>query len=479
MTRSTSDTPTPDAARDAVLDLKIRLEIPAEKATFAESAADCAKSFDFKTIGTESPSEIYPLAAPETPGQAKSAVAATSVVAESERVRASKRLMSLDALRGLNMLFIIGLSAVIVDLCNLWPGAVSGVIAEQMTHVSWNGVRHHDTIFPLFLFLAGASFPFSLAKARANGLPTWRIVLKVIVRGFALVFLGVIYNNGVNFDVANLRYCSVLGHIGLAWMFAALIFMSTRRKFQIGLACAILVGYWLALTLIPAPDANPPQAFTKSAFTERFENLLTPEKSPSIQKNLSMEGSLVGYVDRMFAPGKLYYNIHDPEGLASTLPAIVTALLGMFFGAVLRADSAQINELRKVLILIGFGAVLTAVGVAWNEIFPINKNLWNSSFVCFVGGCSAIALGVFYLIIDVWGLRRWAFAFVVVGANPLAIYLGRKFFDLSHTRDFFFGDAISRFVPESCQTAATSFAGLLVGWLILLWLYRRRIFIKI
>ncbi len=412
-----------------------------------------------------SSSDVYPLAS--------DAVKSPDASLE----RASKRLMSLDALRGLNMLFIIGLSAVIVDICNLFPGAASDVLKTQMTHVEWNGIRHHDTIFPLFLFLAGASFPFSLAKARAKSLPTWRIVLKVVFRGLALVLLGVIYNNGVNFDFANLRFGSVLGHIGLGWMFAALLFMSLRRRWLIAISAVILVGYWLALVLIPAPDVNPSEAFSRAAFAERFENLLTPEKSESIQKNLSMEGSLVGYVDRSIMPGKLYKKVHDPEGLASTLPAIVTALLGMLFGSVLRSNKT--GALLKVLTLLGFGVALTAVGYLWNEVFPINKNLWNSSFVCFVGGCSAIALGVFYLIIDVWGLRRWAFAFVVVGANPLAIYLGRKFFDLNYTRDFFFSDAITRFVPESCQTLATSCAGLLVAWLILLWLYRRRIYIKI
>lgn len=419
-----------------------------------------------------SSSDVYPLASdaplPTSPNAKQTAA---------RRERASKRLMSLDALRGLNMLFIIGLSAVIVEICNLCPGSFSDALKTQMTHVEWNGIRHHDTIFPLFLFLAGASFPFSLGKARANGLPTWRIVLKVLFRGLALVLLGVIYNNGVNFDFANLRFGSVLGHIGLGWMFAALLFMSLRRRWLIAISAVVLVGYWLALVLVPAPDVNPPEAFSRAAFTERFENLLTPEKSESIQKNLSMEGSLVGYVDRSIMPGKLYKKVHDPEGLASTLPAIVTALLGMLFGSVLRSDKT--GEYLKVLTLIGFGVVLTALGGLWNEVFPINKNLWNSSFVCFVGGCSAIALGVFYLIIDVWGLRRWAFAFVVVGANPLAIYLGRKFFDLNYTRDFFFGDAITRFVPDAYQTLATSCAGLLVGWLILLWLYRRRIYIKI
>ena len=438
------------------------------------NARSCvASSTDVYLLASDAPHPPLNGAAPSDPA-APSAPAQLSDVC---RKRASKRLMSLDALRGLNMLFIIGLSAVIVEICNLCPGSFSDALKTQMTHVEWNGIRHHDTIFPLFLFLAGASFPFSLGKARANGLPTWRIVLKVVYRGLALVLLGVIYNNGVNFDFANLRYGSVLGHIGLGWMFAALLFMSLRRRWLIAISAVVLVGYWLALVLVPAPDVNPPEAFSRAAFAERFENLLTPEKSESIQKNLSMEGSLVGYVDRSIMPGKLYKKVHDPEGLASTLPAIVTALLGMLFGSVLR--SPQTDEYRKVLTLFGFGVALTAVGYLWHDVFPINKNLWNSTFVCFVGGCSAIALGLFYLIIDVWGLRFWALAFVVVGANPLAIYLGRKFFDLNYTRDFFFGDAITRFVPDAYQTLATTCAGLLVGWLILLWLYRRRIYIKI
>ncbi|MBQ6828669.1 MAG: DUF5009 domain-containing protein [Thermoguttaceae bacterium] len=425
--------------------------------------------------------DLYPLAdaAPPASRFASKASNASSPAPRSSASqcdRASQRLMSLDALRGLNMLFIVGLSAVIVEICNLWPGAVSDVLKTQMTHVEWNGLRHHDTIFPLFLFLAGASFPFSLAKSRENGLSTARITVKVIFRGLALVVLGIVYNNGVNFDFENLRYGSVLGHIGLGWMFAALLFMSMRRRLLIPLSALILVGYWLALALVPAPDVNPREAFTKEAFTERFQNILTPEKSASIQKNFTMEGSVVGYVDRTIMPGRLYKGVHDPEGLASTVPAIVTALLGMLFGSVLRSKS---RNYLKVFVLLFFGAALTCVGWAWNEVLPINKNLWNSSFVCFVGGCSAIALGLFYLIIDVWGLRRWAFAFVVVGANPLAIYLGKKFFDLNHTRDFFFSDAITRFVPETYQPLATTFAGLLVAWLILLWLYRRRIFIKI
>ena len=119
-----------------------------------------------------SSSDVYPLAA-DAPLPASTNAKQTAA----RRERASKRLMSLDALRGLNMLFIIGLSAVIVEICNLCPGSFSDALKTQMSHVEWNGIRHHDTIFPLFLFLAGASFPFSLDKARANGLPTWRIVL--------------------------------------------------------------------------------------------------------------------------------------------------------------------------------------------------------------------------------------------------------------------------------------------------------------
>ena len=545
------------------------------------------------------------------------------------RQRASRRLMSLDALRGLNMLCIIGLATLITCICNLeisdfrvlgdgavraatafrqsWPGPSPETIAKHMTHVQWNGVLHHDTIFPLFLFLAGVSFPFSFRKQRANGRPMWRVILKAIWRGLALVFLGIIYSNKVNFDFAHLRYMGVLQHIGLAWMFAVFIYLifSKHTKTLIGVCATILISYWLVVALVPAPDVAPKEAFSGAAFASRAKDLfkvqapygLTQDeqevvdaakeavetaeaegasvaeavesavedaekesvaKRPvkhvpvfennelpafdapdypeigTVAHNLLPEGCIVNYIDRKLVPGKLYHqpssverrlstgklyriegkgderveteiteydpklyrDLRDPEGLASTWPAIVTALLGMMFGGVLCRENEMCSKWRKLLILLLGGVVLMAIGYAWHMVFPINKNLWNSSFVCFVGGYSAIALGIFYLFIDIFRLRWLGFPFAVVGMNSITIFLAKRIVVFSNMRDFFFADAIDRFVPAArtivdesgAETVietgafteiATVVAGLIVSWCFLLWLYRHRIFMRV
>lgn len=502
---------------------------------------------------------------------------------EAIKKRASRRLMSLDALRGLNMLCIIGLATLITQACRLHSedfrvisdtavvkaracgkivsADTRATLAKHMNHVKWNGVLHHDTIFPLFLFLAGVSFPFSLRKQLANGRPVWRICLKILWRGFALVFLGIIYSNRLSFDLTHLRYMGVLQHIGLAWMFAAFIYLIFRRhKVVLGaLAALILVGYWLVVALVPAPDVAPKEQFTKDAYMARVKQLF--ERQPNaicednplpdidsedypeigtVRHNMLPEGCVVNYVDRKLVPGKLYHdhdfqrgvikeydpavfrNLRDPEGLASTVPAIVTALLGMFFGGVLAraerpsrssddvaeeqmqdvdamtlkiTDGQYASKAQKLLVLTMGGVILMVIGALWHMVFPINKNLWNSSFVCFVGGYSALALALFYLLIDVLRLRWLGFPFAVVGMNSITIFLAKRIIVFDNMRDFFFADAISRFIPckreilvdgveqvienGAFQTIATTIAGLIVSWLFLLWLYRRRIFMRV
>ena len=541
------------------------------------------------------------------------------------RRRASKRLASLDALRGLNMLFIIGLATLITCVCNLtledfrvlgdgayeaaksfrlsWPGPSPETIAKHMSHVEWNGVLHHDTIFPLFLFLAGVSFPFSFRKQRANGRPMWRVILKAIWRGLALVVLGIIYSNKVTFDFAHIRVMGVLQHIGLAWMFAAFLYMALSRhtKTLVSLCAFMLVSYWLVVALVPAPDVAPAEAFTKEAFTQRakelfkiqkpyglieeepavaenaaetptdgaavegaetaaetgetatadakdkirfvplFENNALPgfddpdyPEIGSVAHNLLPEGCVVNYIDRRLVPGKLYRqprsverelstgklysvegegdelvrteiteynpelyrNLRDPEGLASTWPAIVTALLGMLFGGVLCRENEVCSKWRKLVVLVAGGVALVAIGLLWHLVFPINKNLWNSTFVCLVGGYSALALAVFFFFIDVLPLKWLGFPFAVVGMNSITIFLAKRIIVFDNMRDFFFEDAIQRFVPTSrtivdesgaetlletgaFQEIATVVAGLIVAWCFLFWLYRRRIFLKV
>ena len=169
-------------------------------------------------------------------------------------MKPSERLQSLDALRGFDMLFIMGFASLVVAVCGLWPNAVTDSIASQMGHASWDGFTHHDTIFPLFLFIAGVSFPFSLSKQRSLGLSTGTIYAKIVRRALTLVLLGVIYNGLFRLDFENLRIASVLGRIGLAWGIAAVLYLNFGVKARIAIAAAILVGYGLLSALVAAPD---------------------------------------------------------------------------------------------------------------------------------------------------------------------------------------------------------------------------------
>ena len=172
-----------------------------------------------------------------------------------ERTEKTGRLASLDALRGFDMLFIMGLSPLIVSVCNLFPGGGDSLIALNMGHAKWDGFYHHDTIFPLFLFIAGISFPFSYSKQISSGASRKQIYAKIFKRAIALVFLGVVYNGLFRLDFQDLRIASVLGRIGIAWMFAALLFINFKTRTRAVIAAAVLIGYWLLMSLVPAPDA--------------------------------------------------------------------------------------------------------------------------------------------------------------------------------------------------------------------------------
>ena len=370
-----------------------------------------------------------------------------------EKKQQTQRLQSLDALLGFDMFFIMGGGTLFVALATLFPNVFFQTIAKQMEHVPWNGFAFEDMIFPLFLFIAGISFPFSLAKQREKGMTDAAIYKKIVRRGLTLVLLGIVYNGLLQLDFEHQRYASVLGRIGLAWMFAALIFVNTGAKTRIGIIAAILVGYWLLLALVPAPDGGGAGVFTK-------------------------EGSLVGYVDRMLLPGRLHLGIHDPEGLLSAVPAIATALLGISTGEFIKSGRYGFSDTRKVLYILSAGIILLVVGKAWDIVFPINKNLWTSSFVCFVGGLSAILFALFYYVVDVKNYRKWTLFFRVIGMNSITIYLAQRFINFRYTADSLFG-GLTSLVPENAQPLISSLAYIAVCWGFLYVLYRQRIFLKV
>ncbi|MFD2554163.1 acyltransferase family protein [Sphingobacterium tabacisoli] len=362
----------------------------------------------------------------------------------------SKRLTSLDALRGFDMFFIMGLAGIIVAFTELFPNStVMQWLGSQMHHVEWHGLTHHDTIFPLFLFIAGISFPFSLDAQRRVGRSDSEIYKKIIKRGITLVLLGIVYNGFFRLDFENLRYASVLGRIGLAWMFSALLFVRFGTKTNALIALFLLVGYWLALWLIP--NSSDPYSF---------------------------EDNLVGTVDRLLLPGKLIYGSFDPEGLLSTIPAIAMAMFGMFTGQWIQLPSEKYTDTKKINYMLVAAVLLILIGYIWSLQFPINKKLWTSSFVCVVSGISLILFSLFYYIMDVKGYNKYALFFSVVGLNSISIYLAQEIVGFSKISNYFLGGIVTH-LPEAYGNLLSSIGYFTVCWLFLYFLYKKKIFLKV
>jgi predicted acyltransferase len=370
-----------------------------------------------------------------------------------ENKPATKRLYSLDALRGFDMFWIMGGEAIFAGLATVTGWPFLKWWASQLQHVPWHGFHFYDMIFPLFLFIAGISFPFSYAKRVALNEPRKNMYKHVISRGLVLVVIGIIYNNGIRFDLNEIRFGSVLGRIGLAWMFASIIFMNTRLSWRIVWCAGLLLFYWIILMLFPAHDLGSTDIYSRT-------------------------GNLTSYIDRILMPGKLYLGNHDPEGIFSTIPAISTALLGMFTGEFIMSDWLSGKPLKKVLYLVIAAIILMLTGELWNLTFPINKNLWTSSFVCFAGGLSLLLFAIFYLVIDVWNYRKWALFFVVIGMNPITIYLVGRIVNFGQATNFFFG-GFSKILPQSWSELIGGIGVTAVGWVFLYFLYRKKIFLKI
>ena len=368
---------------------------------------------------------------------------------------AGGRLASLDALRGFDMLFIIGFATLLAWICKLFPDGENCWLSIQMGHVAWDGLRHHDTIFPLFLFIAGISFPFSYAKMQEKGKKRWQIYWKIIRRGLLLFFFGLLCNGLLKFQWSDIRIWSVLARIGLAWMFAALLFINFKPSVRAVIAVVILVGYWLLLRFVPAPDA------------------------PAGAGPFSFEGNLVGYVDRCLFPGHLYKGDgggFDPEGTLSTLPAIVTAMLGMFTGEWVRRKG--VSENKKVLWMVAAAAVLLVVGLVWSSWFPLNKKLWSSTFVLVVAAYSLALFALFYWIIDVKGWKKWSFPLAVIGMNSITIYMAPRIIDFKYATNFFIGGLCS-FMGPVWAKIVWYIGFLALEWLFLYFLYKKKIFLRV
>lgn len=359
------------------------------------------------------------------------------------------RLVSLDALRGFDMFWIMGAEEIAHAAAEVFKWSWLVWLSGQLKHPEWHGFAFYDLIFPLFLFMAGTSMPFSFDKRISRGDSRSAVVRHVIVRGLILVLLGMIYNGLLEFDWPETRLPSVLGRIGLAYLFAGLIVLSTGWRSQAVCIVGILVGYWAALKFVPVPGFGA--------------------------GDLAPGHTLTDYVDRMLIPGELYKGDRDPEGLFGTIPAIATALFGAITGRFLK-DSQRSGYVKTAAMVVA-GAASLGIAQWWNHDFPINKNLWSSSFVLQCAGWSLLLLALFYLVIDVWKFRRWAFFFVVIGMNSILIYLANGFVDFAYTTNLLFEGMLRH--TGKYEPVLWAVALVFVRWLLLYFLYRRRIFLRV
>lgn len=370
-----------------------------------------------------------------------------------ERGSSAGRLYSLDALRGFDMFWITGGQKLVWALATVTGWPLFAWMNSQMHHVEWNGFAFYDMIFPLFLFLAGVSMPYSFAAREKRGDTRKKIYIHALKRMLVLVLLGMLVNRILELNPDNLRFASVLGRIGVAWFLAAMIVLNADIKWQVAWFWGLLIVYCLLMLLVPVPGYGA--------------GIMTPE------------GNLAGYIDRLLLPGTMYTEFNEPEGILSTIPAVSTALLGVFAGHLLRMERKSLTGTVKALILMGAGIVCLLVGLLWGTFFPINKSLWTSSFVLYAGGWSLMLLGVFYLVTDVWRIRKWAFFFVVIGMNSITIYvLQHRILRFDIIRDFFL-KGVYDLSPAGFQPFISSLGYIAVVWLFLWFLYRKKIFLKV
>jgi predicted acyltransferase len=363
----------------------------------------------------------------------------------------SQRLYSLDALRGFDMFWIMGAEEIFNTLAKATGSPFWATIANQFTHPEWNGFHFYDLIFPLFLFIAGVATPYSVGRELEKGTPKSKVLRRVVRRALILVVLGIIYNNGLQIrPCSDVRFGSVLGRIGLAYMFANIIYLYTRQRAQITWFCCLLIGYWLLLALNSAPGFH--------------------------RGDLTMQGNFASYIDRMILPGKLYLGIHDPEGLVSTIPAIGTGLLGILAGTLLKNSS--LPQTSKAMRLALTGVVFIVLAQVWNIVFPINKNLWTSSFVLQVGGISLLLLATFYYVIDVLGYKKWAFFFSVIGMNSILIYMSGHFIDWEYMTNGFF-QWLGQLVGDPYNLVVLAICYVAVKWAFLYFMYVKKVFLRV
>jgi predicted acyltransferase len=359
--------------------------------------------------------------------------------------------MSVDALRGMDMFFIVGMEEVFEALSGMFP--MSPSLNDRLQHAPWAGFHFYDLIFPLFAFIIGVSLVFSLSKSLAT-VGRSGTSRKILKRGLILFILGILTYDGIAGGLHHVRIMGVLQRLALCYCAAGLAFIWLSPRKLVALTVSLLIGYWAMLVFIPVPG------FGAGDFAEGH--------------------NLTNWLDKMYLPLRKWDGDHDPEGLLSTLPAIASSLFGVFAGLLLKNPSVE--PARKVRLLVVWGCAGVLAGLLWHLQFPIIKKIWSSSFVLFTAGLSSLLLAFFYYVIDIKQHRDWCRPFVWIGMNAITIYLIVHFVQLEAIAKCFVGGEINSGLENmhhGLGALVTALLALCFSFLICRFLFQRKIFLRV
>jgi len=371
---------------------------------------------------------------------------------QSNEVKKHERLESLDVLRGFDMLWIAGGGGLIIALAQVTKWGWLEMLAGQMEHVVWDGFHFEDLIFPLFMFISGVAIPYAITSKVEQGAVKKLLFHKIIKRGLTLVLLGIICNGVFRSDPSVGRFSSVLGQIGLGYLFAATIVLysksiKTRIFWLVGILCAIAI---LQL-LVPVPGFGA--------------GLLDPVNG------------INAWLDRMLLPGLLYGKTFDPEGPLCVVSAITVTLIGSLAGSILR-DGEPASQ-RKATKLAIAGVALTSVALILSTFYPIIKAAWTVPFNLLTTGLGFMLLSLFYFVIDV---KKWTkgaasyfvLFFKVIGMNSITIYVAMDIINFGQISQLFTG-----WLVPSVGDWIMVLGAIVIEWLFLYFLYQKKIFLRV
>jgi len=373
------------------------------------------------------------------------------------------RLTSLDLFRGATIAAMILVNDPGNEEAAFWP----------LRHSQWNGWTPTDLVFPFFIFIMGVSLVFSFAARRKRGDSQLKLVRHTVQRAAAIVAIGLALNATLLIFLPvyyhSLRIPGVLQRIGVVYLIAAILYLYAGMRVRIAAAALILLGYWALMRFVPVPGYGVPGHDV--AF-------------------LHPDGNLAAYLDRLLMPGHLYEGTRDPEGLLSTLPAIVTALAGIFTGEWLRAAS---SPKKKAFFMLLFGVGGLVLGKLWDPWFPINKKLWTSSYVLFSAGFALVILAVCYWANDVKQWRgAWTRPFLIFGMNAIAAYVIAWLMEVAEAaitvhaagkqlslQEWITGHLFASISPPALASLVFALSFVIASFLPVWLMYRRRIFLKV